>query len=61
MTAKEQALEAIRQMPDSATIEDIMEVLYVRKKIAEGMADVEAGRIVSHEDAKKRFEQWLRK
>ena len=61
MTAKESALDAIAHLPDSATIEEIMEALYVRKKIADGLADIDAGRVVSNEEAKKRFEAWLQK
>ncbi len=61
MTAKEIALDAIAHLPDSATIEEIMEALYVRKKMADGLADIEAGRVVSNDEAKKRFEAWLQK
>ena len=61
MTVKQQALDAISHLPDTATIEEIMEVLFVRKQIIEGRRDVEEGRVVSHEEAKRRFKQWLQK
>jgi predicted transcriptional regulator len=54
-TAKERALEAIRGLPDRATIEDAIEKLCFIAKIEEGLQQSEAGRVVSHEEVKKRF------
>ena len=54
-TAKERALEAIRVLSDRATIEDAIEKLCFIAKIEEGLQQSEAGRVVSHEEVKKRF------
>jgi predicted transcriptional regulator len=53
--AKEQAKKALELLPETATWEDIMYQLYVRAKITQGMKDVEEGKLVSHEEVKKRF------
>jgi len=58
-TVKEAVIDAIRQMPDDATVEDILEALYVRQKIDAGLKDVAEGRVMSHEEAKKRLGKWL--
>ncbi len=58
ITVKQQSLDAISYLPDTATIEEIMEVLFVRKQIIEGRRDVEEGRVVSHDEAKRRFHDW---
>jgi predicted transcriptional regulator len=50
-TAKERALEAIRALPDRATIEKLCFIV----KIEEGLRQSEAGHVVSHEEVKKRF------
>jgi predicted transcriptional regulator len=60
MTQKELALQAIDRLPDSATLEDIMAELYFRQKVERGLKDLEEGRVVSHEDARKRLVQWLK-
>jgi len=53
--AKERVLEAVRDLPDDATVEDAMERLYFLAKIEEGLRQAEAGETVSHEEARKRI------
>jgi len=55
MTAKEQARELLDRLPDEATLDDILYEFYVHSKIARGIADIEAGRTVSHEDVRREF------
>ena len=52
---KDEAKKMIDRLPDNATWDDIMYELYVKKKIAGGLKAAEEGRVVSHEDAKKRL------
>lgn len=52
---KQRLLEAVQQLPADATVEDAMERLYFLAKIERGIADAEAGRVVSHEEVKTRF------
>lgn len=54
-TAKKQALEMVKKLPDKATWDDIMYGVYVRKKIEAGIQAAGEGRVVSHEDVRKRF------
>jgi hypothetical protein len=59
MTTKEQMLQAIRALPDDATVEDAMERLYVLSKIERGFAQADTGQKVSQEEARIRMAQWL--
>lgn len=52
---KERALEAIRDLPEDASVEDVMERLYFVAKVEEGMRQADAGQTVSHEEAKRRI------
>lgn len=52
---KEAALEIVRDLPDDATWADLQYRLYVREKIERGLADIEAGRVVSHEEILAEF------
>lgn len=54
-TEKERALEAIRTLPDGATIDEAIERLCLIAKIEEGIRQSDAGQVVSHEEVKKRF------
>jgi predicted transcriptional regulator len=53
--AKDRMLEAVRDLPDDATVEDAMERLYFLAKVEEGLRQAEAGETVSHEEAKRRI------
>ena len=54
-TTKKQALDVIKKMSEKATWDDIMYEIYVRKKIAAGIKAAEEGRVIQHEEVKKRF------
>jgi predicted transcriptional regulator len=60
-TAKQEVQELLRELPDDATLEDIQYHIYVKQKIAQGLADVRAGRVLSQEEVEKRFARWLEK
>jgi predicted transcriptional regulator len=45
----------IKKMSDKATWDDIMYEIYVRKKIAAGITAADEGRVIPHEEVKKRF------
>jgi predicted transcriptional regulator len=61
MTSKEMAIDTIRQLPDSATWDDIQERIRFLAAIDKGLNDVKAGRVIPHEQVKQSLEQWLTK
>lgn len=60
-TAKQQVQEILEKLPDDASLEDIQYHIYVRQKIEQGIADVEAGRVFSHEEVQRRLTKWRTK
>jgi predicted transcriptional regulator len=52
---RERVIEAVRELPDDATVEDAMERLYVLAKIEKGLKQADSGQTVSHEEAKRRI------
>lgn len=60
-TAKQEVQQILQELPDDATLEDIQYHIYVKQKIAQGLADVRAGRVLSQEEVEKRFARWLEK
>ena len=54
-SSKQLALQAVQQLPDDASIEDAMERLYVLASIERGRADIVAGRVVSHDEVRRRL------
>jgi len=55
---KQEALNVISKMPDTAEIDDIMYRLYVIDKVRKGREAVKRGEVVSIEDLKKEIELW---
>jgi predicted transcriptional regulator len=52
---RQKVLDAMDQLPSTATIEDFMERLYFLAKLERGVIDAEAGRVLPHEDVRTRF------
>lgn len=52
---KEEAKKLIDRLPEKATWDDIMYEFYVKKKLAVALKAAEEGRVVSHEEVKKRL------
>jgi predicted transcriptional regulator len=57
-TVKEEVIRLIKALPDDCTLEDIQYQLYLRNQVESGLADVEAGRTVPHQEAKRRIAEW---
>jgi predicted transcriptional regulator len=51
-SANDAARQIIEHLPDQATWDDIMYELYVKQKIEQGLADIEADRTIPHEEIK---------
>lgn len=58
--SKRAALRIIQQLPDEASLEEIMYELYVRQRIDRGLRELAAGRTVSHAEVKRSVAKWLR-
>ena len=54
-SVKEQIQKLAETLPEDATWDQAMYELYVRQQIAEGERALAQGRVVSHEQVKKRF------
>jgi len=61
MTDKQAVLEAIEKLPETATVEEINEHVAIMAALQRAKTASKEGRVVSHEDVKKRFESWISK
>ncbi len=57
-TLREEAINVISKMPDSASIDDIMYRLYVVDKVRKGREAVQQGDSISIEELKGEMESW---
>jgi predicted transcriptional regulator len=58
-TTKHDVLKLIEEMPDDASLEDILYRVYVRAAIQRGLDDARKGRTLSHEEVMKDITAWL--
>ena len=54
-TTEERVLEAVQRLPPDATVEQAIERLSFMAKVEEGLRQAEAGKLVSHEEVKRRL------
>ncbi len=57
-TLKQEALNAISKMPDSADVDEIMYRLYVIDKVRKGKEAIDRGETLTIEDLRKEIESW---
>lgn len=51
--------EALRDLPPGASFEDLIEQVYLLYKIERGVRQLDAGQGIPHEEARRRFGEWL--
>ena len=54
-SAREQILEALQDLPADATFDDAIERLVFLAKIDAGLAELDAGKGIAHEEVKRRL------
>jgi predicted transcriptional regulator len=54
---KQRVLDVVEALPADATIEDAIERLVFLAKVERGLAQVEAGQLIPHDEIVKRFSQ----
>ena len=52
---KQRILQALDDLPDNATVEQAIELLYLLAKVEKGLAQLDCGEGLSHEEVKRRF------
>lgn len=60
MTPKDHMLQAIEELPDDSSYEEILRELAFTRMVERGLADSEAGRTISHEEMGRRIASWAK-
>jgi predicted transcriptional regulator len=58
MSDKQRVIEAVQKMSESATLEEISEAVAILAAIRRGEAAAEAGRLVPHDEVRRRSAAW---
>ena len=54
-TVKEEAKRLVEKLPDEASWDDLMYEIYVQKKIDMGLKAAEAGKLIPHDEVRRRL------
>jgi predicted transcriptional regulator len=52
--------KVLNELPREFSFDELMERLIVIEKIDEGLKDIDEGKTVSHQNAKKQIAKWLK-
>ena len=52
---RDRIIEALREMPPEATVDDVIERLVFLAKIEAGLNELDAGKGIPHDEAKRRL------
>lgn len=55
---KELVMEVTNTLPDTATFDDIIEAIYIRLQIEEGIKNIQNDEVLSTEDLVGEIEKW---
>jgi len=58
-SAKQTVRDVLKHLPDDCTLEDIQYQLYLRQKLEKSRSAAAEGRLVPHDEVKKRLSKWL--
>ncbi len=57
---KQEIMKSLERLPDGADLGDFIDHLTYLYGIQQGLADVEAGRVFSHEEVLEHIKSWLK-
>lgn len=60
MTPKRKTLQALGTLPEDASYGDFQEEVKILAALNEAESDIREGRVVSHEEAKRRLARWIK-
>jgi predicted transcriptional regulator len=61
VTHKQRVLEAVRELPDDCSIDDIAERVEFLAAVQKGFDQLDQGQGVSHDEVKRQVASWLTK
>jgi predicted transcriptional regulator len=58
MLTRSKVIQSVNDLPESFTIDDLIDRLIFIEKVEEGLKQAEKGKVISHDDVKKIIEKW---
>ena len=58
MLTRDKVINSIKDLPDSFTIDELIDRLIFIEKVEQGLKQSEEGKVISHEEVGKIIEKW---
>lgn len=58
--ARQLTLDAVKNLPESCTMEDVLYQVHLVAQVVKGWEDAEAGRLISSDELLGQVEQWAK-
>jgi predicted transcriptional regulator len=55
---KTDVMDLIRRLPDDVTTADIMDELYFKQQVDQGLRDLAEGSVLTHQELRERLAKW---
>lgn len=59
-TVKDEVVRMVNSLPDEVGYDEIMAEIYFRQKVDKSLKQIKEGKVISHEEAKKRISRWIK-
>jgi predicted transcriptional regulator len=56
---KTQVINLVEQLPENATIDDILAQIYFKAQVDAGLKELDEGKGIPHDEVEKRMSKWL--
>ncbi len=56
---KDQVIQMIQSLPDDVTVDDVLAEIYFKMQVDAGVAELDEGKGIPHEEVEKRMSKWL--
>jgi len=58
MLTRSKVIQSVNDLPESFTIDELIDRLIFIEKVEQGLKQAEEGKVIPHEDVKKIIEKW---
>ncbi|MGC9328539.1 MAG: hypothetical protein ACP5I1_12960 [Candidatus Hinthialibacter sp.] len=59
-TKKQEIIDLIQTLPDTADYDEIMEKIYFKQSVENSLKQIDQGKTISHDEAKERLAKWIK-
>ncbi len=60
LNVKQEVIDMIKELPEGVDYDDIMAEIYFKQKVDKSLKQIDEGKVIPHEEVKKRMSRWIK-